>query len=143
VALRRCGTVGFIYSLEVEHGGYILFHGVEHTPVTGYYEGNDGRALFTSLVKTLQEADFFSLRLKKSPTLYVDGPCQTIEVRRCGVITAVGGLGTDMLHFEADLDDPQTAHLDAVITKLQEAIFGWRWSGERGEPTPSPSPAHR
>jgi hypothetical protein len=98
--------------------------------------------LFTSLVSILRLGDFFSLRLKQSPTLYVDGPCERIEVMRCGVVTAIGGLGVGMIPFEADLYDAQTARFVRLIKTMQGPIFAWPWLRERQDPTPSPSPGY-
>jgi hypothetical protein len=143
VEVQRGGTVGFIYRLVVTSDGWIVFHGQDNTPVKGWYEGHDGQALFTSLVNTLSLGDFFSLRLHRSPKLYVDGPYENIEVMRCGVVTAIGGLGVDMLPFEADLDDAQTARFDKLISTMQGAIFAWPWSQERQYPATSPTPRYR
>lgn len=52
IAVRRCGTVGFIYESFLTADGYLVFHGVEHTPVKGYYDGHDGRVLFEKLLRT-------------------------------------------------------------------------------------------
>jgi hypothetical protein len=143
VEVQRGGTVGFIYRLVVTSDGWTVFHGQDNTPVKGWYEGHDGQALFTSLVNTLRLGDFFSLRLNKSPKLYVDGPYENIEVMRCGVVTAIGGLGVDMLPFEADLDDAQTARFDKLISTMQGTIFAWPWSEERQYPATAPSPRYR
>ena len=140
IAVRRCGTVGFIYDTWVTSDGYLVFHGVDNTPVKGYYDGYDGRVLFAKLLRTLQDEDFFSIRLKPSPTLYVDGFCETIHVMRCGVVTSVGGLSAGVLPFEADLKDAQTLRFDALVSKMQTAIFAWPWNNEHAyPPTPAPS----
>jgi hypothetical protein len=143
VAVRRCGVVGFNYQFWARSNGWIFFHGQFNTPVNGYYDGHDGQALFESVVKILQEQDFFSLRLRASPTLYVDGPCETVEVMRCGVVTALGGLGVDMLPWEADLKDAQTARFESLVSAIQAPIFAWTWSSEHQEVVPTPSPAPR
>lgn len=139
IAVRRCGTVGFIYESLVTDNGFLVFHGLENTPVKGYYEGHDGRALFEQLLKKLRDGEFFSIRLKPSPTLYIDGPCEAIQIMRCGVVTAIGGLGAGGLPFEADLKDSQTLRFDALVSKLQTSIFAWPWHREQADVTPSPS----
>jgi hypothetical protein len=140
IAVRRCGMVGFIYQVLARNDGFIFFRGQFNAPVNGYYDGHNGQALFESLLKILQERDFFSLRLRESPTFYIDGPCETVEIMRCGVVTAVGGLGVDMLAREADLKDAQTARFDSLVNTLQTPIFAWPWSTEHQEVTPTPAP---
>lgn len=143
VAIQRCGTVGFIYTFMVTSDGFMAFHGQDNTPVKGWYEGHDGRTLFVSLVNILRLGDFFALRLKESPTLYIDGPCERIEVMRCGVLTSVGGLGMGIIPFEADIDDAQTKRFVRLIETMQNPIFAWPWSKEHLDATPLPSPMPR
>lgn len=141
VAVSRCGTVGYIYQFAATNDGFLFFRGQFNTPVAGQYTGHDGRTLFANLVQTLEQGDFFSIRLKKSPTLYVDGPCEKIEVMRCGVLTTVGGLGFTNIPFEADVTDFQTRRLISLIDAVQGHIFAWPWSSEHHETLPTPSPA--
>jgi hypothetical protein len=141
IAVRRCGTVGFIYEFATTNDGFLFFRGQFNTPVTGQYTGHDGQALFANLVHILEAGDFFSIRLKDSPTFYIDGPCEKIEVMRCGVLTIVGGLGFTNIPFEADVKDAQTRRLVSLISTMQGRIFAWSWSSEHQEVTPTPSPA--
>jgi hypothetical protein len=81
------------------------------------------------------------MTLKKSPIPYLDGPCRTIEVLRCGVATAIGARSVDMLIFQADVNDPNTVRFDALVNELQGPVFAFPWQGEFKEPSPEPSPA--
>jgi len=71
---------------------------------------------------------------------YLDGPCDKVEVLRCGVTTAIGSVGGEMLPFEADLRDSQTMRLTALADEMQAAILAWPWQNEEREELPSPAP---
>ncbi|HEY1682474.1 MAG TPA: hypothetical protein VGF98_12600 [Candidatus Tumulicola sp.] len=141
IAVRRgCGTDRFHYLAWARNDGLIFFAAKSETPVKGYYDGRDGRPLFVRLRQTLRDEDFLAVRLKPSPTVYFDGPCQTVEIMRCGVVIAVGGLSPGILPFEADTSDPQIRRFEAIVDKLQASIFAWPWQNEHPEVKPSPSP---
>ena len=140
VAVRRCGVVGPMYRFIASDTGFIWFNGIARTSVLGSYSGGDGKTLLKTLIELLQRYDFYAMRLRRTPVFYLDGPCETIEVMRCGVATAIGGLGVDLLPFEADVEDPQTSRFNALLNELQAPILAWPWAKEAREPTPAPSP---
>jgi hypothetical protein len=140
VAVRRCGVGPAIYRFVAGTNGVVWFDGRFNTPVKGVYQGRDGKTLFKALIAILKSSDFYSIRLAPSPVLYIDGPCETIEAMRCGVATAIGGLGVDMLPFEADVKDPRTAKFTALLNAMQAPIFAWPWHKETYEPSQPPPP---
>lgn len=76
--------------------------------LVGTYNANDGTRLFTQIVSKLRDWDFYAMRLRESPVIYLDGHSDAVAVMRCGVVTIVGTLGTMGLPFEADLHDSKT-----------------------------------
>ncbi len=109
--------------------------------MAGNYDATDGSRLFSKVVSTLRDWDFYSIRLRETPMPYMDGPLDTVAVMRCGVVTVVGTLGTAGLPFEADLRDPETDRFMKLVNALQTSIFAWPWSKERLDPLPSPAPS--
>jgi hypothetical protein len=141
VYVRRNGIGSPHYRFEVSHNGVMFFSGRSRTPIVGNYDASDGARMFSKVVGTLRDWDFYSMRLHESPVLYIDGPFDTVAAMRCGVVTGVGTLGVAGLPFEADLHDGQTERFIKFVDALQNSIFAWPWSTERLEPTPSPSPS--
>jgi hypothetical protein len=129
------------YSFTTYDNGVMVLLGKSRAPVSGGYSGSDGSRLFASMLDALRKADFYSMRLREAPIPYLDGPSETVAVLRCGVVTAIGTLGTREIATEADLRDPQTTRFRALVDSLQGFIIAWPWSKERREPTPTPSPS--
>jgi hypothetical protein len=139
IAVRSCGNE-FSYEGWTLSNGFVYFSGKYGAPVKGYYDGKDGKPLFTQLLNALRAEDFVAIRLKPSPTPYFGGPCETIEIMRCGVATAVGTKGGGLLPFLPILKDPQIIRFEELFDKLQTSIFAWPWQKEHLEVKPTPNP---
>lgn len=71
--LRRQEPFGESYTAQVDDTGFVIINGIRRGPVLGYYSGTDGLPLFTKLRGILENADFYSLRLRQPTVPYVDG----------------------------------------------------------------------
>jgi hypothetical protein len=138
IAVKTCGTVRQHYEAWALRNGSAVFFGQANSPIKGTHEGRNNAVLFGRLLQILKNDDFFAIRLRQSKTAYIDGPCLSVEVSRCGVTTALSGLGAGMLPFAIDLHDEQSDHFFKLFRNLQDSLFAWPWPESSSTPEPSP-----